>query len=52
MSGYADDVLAFHGIDRPEIAFIQKPFTASELAGKVDELLSADRGKGFGAVTA
>jgi CheY-like chemotaxis protein len=43
MSGYADDVLAFHGIDRPEIAFIQKPFTASELAGKVDILLSADR---------
>jgi CheY-like chemotaxis protein len=46
MSGYADDVLAFHGIDRPEIAFIQKPFTASELAGKVDKLLSAERRKG------
>jgi two-component system, cell cycle sensor histidine kinase and response regulator CckA len=45
MSGYADEVLAFHGIDRPEIAFIQKPFTASELAGRVDTLLSADRAK-------
>jgi two-component system, cell cycle sensor histidine kinase and response regulator CckA len=45
MSGYADDVLAFHGIDRPEIAFIQKPFTSSELAGKVDKLLSPDRAK-------
>jgi two-component system, cell cycle sensor histidine kinase and response regulator CckA len=40
MSGYANDELAFHGIDRPEIAFIQKPFTASELAEKVDTLLS------------
>jgi two-component system, cell cycle sensor histidine kinase and response regulator CckA len=45
MSGYADEVLAFHGIDRPEMAFIQKPFTATELAEKVDKLLSADRGK-------
>jgi DNA-binding NtrC family response regulator len=45
MSGCADDVSAFHGIDRSEIAFIQKPFTASELAGKVDKLLSADRAK-------
>ncbi len=43
MSGYADDVLAFHGIDRPEIAFIQKPFTASDLATTVDKLLSAER---------
>jgi hypothetical protein len=46
MSGYADDVLAFHGIDRPETAFVQKPFTASELAGKVEKLLSAERAKG------
>jgi hypothetical protein len=46
MSGYADDVLAFHGIDRPEIAFIQKPFTAAELAGKVGALLTADRQTG------
>jgi two-component system, cell cycle sensor histidine kinase and response regulator CckA len=45
MSGYADEVLALHGIDRPEIAFIQKPFTASELAGKVDMLLAAGRRK-------
>jgi two-component system, cell cycle sensor histidine kinase and response regulator CckA len=45
MSGYADEVLAFHGIDPPEFAFIQKPFTACELAGRVDKLLSADRQK-------
>jgi nitrogen-specific signal transduction histidine kinase/ActR/RegA family two-component response regulator len=45
MSGHADEVLAFHGIDRAEIAFIQKPFTASQLAQKVETLLSAHRGK-------
>ena len=31
MSGYTDDVLAFHGIASPDVAFIQKPFTPSEL---------------------
>jgi two-component system cell cycle sensor histidine kinase/response regulator CckA len=44
MSGYTDDVLAFHGIVPPEIDFIQKPFTPSELAAKVEMMLSADRG--------
>ncbi len=43
MSGYTDEVLAFHGIAQPEIEFIQKPFTASELAGKVELALSVDR---------
>ena len=43
MSGYTDDVLAFHGIGQPEIDFIQKPFTPSELAGKVEMALSIDR---------
>jgi CheY-like chemotaxis protein len=46
MSGYADEVLAFHGIAQPEIAFIQKPFTPSELAGKVETVLSADPANG------
>jgi hypothetical protein len=41
MSGYTDEVLAFHGIAGPEIAFIQKPFTPSELAEKVQMVLSA-----------
>jgi CheY-like chemotaxis protein len=35
MSGYTDDVLAFHGIASPDIAFIQKPFTPSELIARV-----------------
>ena len=44
MSGYTDDVLAFHGIAQAEIAFIQKPFTPSELAAKVKMALSAGVG--------
>ena len=39
MSGYTDEVLAFHGIEHPEMAFIQKPFTNPELAVKVDMVL-------------
>ena len=39
MSGYTDDVLAFHGIAQPEIEFIQKPFTPSELAAKVEKAI-------------
>jgi two-component system, cell cycle sensor histidine kinase and response regulator CckA len=45
MSGYTDEVLAFHGIAKPEIDFIQKPFTPSELAGKVEMMLSTNRGE-------
>jgi len=46
MSGYTDEVLAFHGISQPEIDFIQKPFTPPELAAKVETVLSADKGWG------
>ena len=35
MSGYTDDVLAFHGITSRDVAFIQKPFTPSELIARV-----------------
>jgi CheY-like chemotaxis protein len=45
MSGYTDEVLAFHGIAQPDIDFIQKPFTAPELAGKVEMMLSTNRGE-------
>jgi hypothetical protein len=44
MSGYTDDMLAFHGI-APEIHFIQKPFTAAALAEKLQTVLSANKGK-------
>ncbi len=40
MSGYTDDVLAFHGL-APEIDFIQKPFSSADLAEKLDRVLSA-----------
>ena len=40
MSGYTDNVLAFHGI-APEIDFIQKPFSSAELADKLSRVLSA-----------
>ena len=46
MSGYTDEVLAFHGIVKPEINFIHKPFTPSELAGKVEMVLAAKRAAG------
>jgi two-component system, cell cycle sensor histidine kinase and response regulator CckA len=46
MSGYTDDVLAFHGIAQREIEFIQKPFTPSGLAGKVEMVLSGRRAAG------
>jgi CheY-like chemotaxis protein len=41
MSGYTDDVLAFHGIASPEIAFIQKPFTPSELIARVATMFAS-----------
>jgi PAS domain S-box-containing protein len=43
MSGYTDDVIARHGVLEPGIAFLQKPFTAFGLAGKVREVLDAPR---------
>jgi PAS domain S-box-containing protein len=42
MSGYTDDVLAFHGL-APEIDFIQKPFSGAELAEKLERVLSATK---------
>jgi two-component system, cell cycle sensor histidine kinase and response regulator CckA len=45
MSGYTDDVLSFHGISQPELDFIQKPFSPSELAAKVEGVLLGTRSK-------
>ena len=41
MSGYTDDVLAFHGLSQPEADFIQKPFTSSGLAERVETVLKS-----------
>ncbi|MBI4179050.1 PAS domain S-box protein [bacterium] len=39
MSGYTDEVLIHHAPADPSIAFIQKPFTPSDLARKIREVL-------------
>ncbi len=39
MSGFADDVLANHGVFSQGIPFIQKPFTARGIAAKIKQLL-------------
>ncbi len=41
MSGYADDVLAYHGTLAPGTVLIQKPFSPTELLAKVREVLDA-----------
>jgi PAS domain S-box-containing protein len=42
-SGYTDDAVLQRGIVASEVAFIQKPFTATALASKVRELLDGAR---------
>jgi signal transduction histidine kinase len=39
VSGYAEDVAALRGMLRPGVAFLQKPFSAADLARKVRLLL-------------
>jgi PAS domain S-box-containing protein len=39
ISGYADDVLARHGLLEDEVAFLHKPFTPNELTLKVRSVL-------------
>ncbi len=41
ISGYAGNAIFHHGVLDPGIAFLQKPFTAQELAQKVREVLDA-----------
>ncbi|MDD4668116.1 MAG: PAS domain S-box protein [Candidatus Cloacimonetes bacterium] len=40
MSGFADDVIAQHGILDPNLPFIQKPFSAKTIAPVIHKLLS------------
>ena len=39
MSGYTADVIAHHGILDENVCFIQKPFSKSDLAEKLHEVL-------------
>jgi two-component system, cell cycle sensor histidine kinase and response regulator CckA len=41
MSGYTADLIACHGVVESSINFIQKPFTASGLSGKVRAVISS-----------
>ncbi len=41
LSGYAEDAIVRHGILGPDVAFLQKPFTATALARRVREVLEA-----------
>ena len=43
LSGYTDESIVHHGMLEPGIAFLQKPFSAQALAGKVREALDAPR---------
>lgn len=42
MSGYTDDAIVRHGVEEDHVAFIQKPFSATALAWKVREVLTAE----------
>jgi FixJ family two-component response regulator len=39
MSGYTDHAIAHHGILRPGVPFLQKPFSPEALANKVRQVL-------------
>ena len=39
LSGYTSDAVVRHGILHQEVAFLQKPFSATSLAAKVKDVL-------------
>jgi two-component system cell cycle sensor histidine kinase/response regulator CckA len=41
ISGYADGAIVHQGILDPDVAFLQKPFTADSLANKVFETINS-----------
>ena len=40
MSGYSEDAVLLHGVLEKNSTFIEKPFTPSQLAAKVQELMT------------
>jgi len=43
VSGYTDNIIAERGMLPPGMAFLQKPFSPTNLAGKVREVLDAPK---------
>lgn len=41
MSGYTDDIVVRHGVLDSDVAFLEKPFSASGLARKVSQILNS-----------
>jgi two-component system, cell cycle sensor histidine kinase and response regulator CckA len=41
MSGYTDDRILRHGVERAKVAYLQKPLATGSLARKVREVLDA-----------
>jgi hypothetical protein len=39
MSGYTEDTITHHGVLKPGIDFIHKPFTSATLGRKIREVL-------------
>ena len=39
MSGYTDETIVQHGVLKPGIAFLHKPFTSDTLGQKIREVL-------------
>lgn len=42
MSGHIDDTIIYHGVQRSEFAFLQKPFSLRSLTAKVREVLDGE----------
>ena len=39
MSGYTENVIAYHGVLNPDVNFIQKPFSMNDLNAKIQQVL-------------